>query len=76
MLCVRLKRDGKTAKEIPLIGKGVQAFINSFSGSSLSLAQRRLMRCWRKRKKKEMANDNWIIKRAEDADNQSSKGSH
>ncbi len=62
-----MKRDGKTAKEILLIGSGFQAYIDNlfwflrlpFSSSKQAYAMLA---------KKEMTDDNWIIKLAEIAD--------
>jgi hypothetical protein len=60
-----LKRDGKTAKEILLIGSGFQAYVDNLFWflpfSSTKQAYDMLV-------KKEMTDDNWIIKRAEIAD--------
>jgi hypothetical protein len=60
-----LKRDGKTAKEILWIGSGFQAYIDNlfwfFPFSRSKQAYYMLA-------KKEMTDDNWIIQRAEIAD--------
>ena len=62
MQCVRFKRDSMATKEIPLIGTGFQAFINNlfwflpFSSSKQAFDMLA---------KKEMSDDNWIVKREE-----------
>ena len=62
MQCVRFKRDGVATKEIPLIGTGFQAFIDNlfwflpFSSSKQAFDMLA---------KKEMSDDNWIVKREE-----------
>jgi hypothetical protein len=60
-----LKRDGKTAKEIPLIGKDFQAYIDSLFWFLPFSSMKQLYELL---SKKEMADDNWIIMRAEIAD--------
>ena len=62
MLCVRFKRDGVATKDIPLISTGFQAYIDNlfwflpFSSSKQAFEMLA---------KKEMSDENWIIKREE-----------
>ena len=62
MLFARYKRDGVATKEIPLIGTGFQAYINSLFWylpfSSPKQAYEMLA-------KKEMSDENWLTKREE-----------
>ena len=61
-MCVRLKKKGKDAKEIPLIGQGFHAYIDHIFWflpfSSPKQAYEMLA-------KKEMSDESWITKREE-----------